>query len=65
MKEMEMIMTLLSGVAESYKKYDAAKRKIGYQPSAGYGIEIYDSKESIQRRITVIREELLKLSKSL
>ena len=65
MTEMEMIMTLLSGVAESYKKYDAAKRKKGYQPMTGYDIENVDSKESIQRRITVIREQLLKLSKSL
>lgn len=65
MKEMDMIMTLLSGVAESYKRYDREKRENGRQPMTGYDVANIDSKESIQRRITVIREELLKLSKSL
>ena len=65
MNEINMIMMLMKSVAESYKKYDKAKREKGYQPMTGYDIEKVDSKESIQRRITVIREELLKLSKSL
>lgn len=65
MNELEMIVTLLNGVVDSYRRYDEAKRKKGHQPMTGYDIDNVDSKESIQRRITVIREELLKLSKSL
>lgn len=65
MKDIQMIMSLLSGVAESYEKYNAAKTKLGFKPWGGYDVRIYDSKTSIQRRITVIREELLKFSESL
>lgn len=67
MKEIEMIITLFAGVASSIERYEKARREQGRkQPFAGYGnLDICDSKESIQRRITVIREELLKLSKSL
>jgi len=65
MNEINMIMMLMKSVAESYKRYDREKRENGYQPMTGYDVANTDSKESIQRRITVIREELLKLSKSL
>lgn len=67
MKELDMIINLFAGVAQSMERYEAARRKQNNKhPLVGYGdLEIYDSKESIQRRITVIREELLKLSKSL
>ena len=67
MKDLDMIIQLFAGVASSLERYDKARREQGRKhPFVGYGnLEIYDSKESIQRRITVIREELLKLSKSL
>lgn len=41
------------------------KEKKGYSPSAGYEVSREDCKESIKRRITLIREELLNISKEL
>lgn len=67
MKDIDMIIALFAGVASSIERYEKARRDQGRKhPFVGYGdLANEDSKESIQRRITVIREELLKLSKSL
>lgn len=67
MGQVDLIILLLAGISDSIEKYETARRKQNRKhPFCGYGdLEIGDSKESIQRRITVLREELLKLSKSL
>ena len=65
-KSMETVTALVESVKDSLAKYEEAKRKNdGYQPCAGYEVSREDCKQSIQRRISVIREELLKVSKSL
>lgn len=66
MKDVDYLMWLLGSVNESLDKYLTAKiRKNGNTPFKGYDVEPKDCKCSIQRRIMVIREELLKISKSL
>lgn len=67
MKNIEMILCLTESVKDSLERYEyAAEIQNRKPPSIGYdGLDAADSKESIQRRITVIRAELLKLSKSL
>lgn len=67
MKSIDAVAFLVSSVKESLARYEAAAKKLEYRraPSTGYEVDREDSKESIQRRIAVIREELLKISKSL
>lgn len=61
-EKMKMLESLIHDLTESVEKYEKAKEK--YQsPCAGYEVSIFDSKESIKRRIVAIREELLKVSK--
>lgn len=61
-EKMKMLETIMHDLTESVEKYEKAKQK--YQsPCAGYQVSTFDSKESIKRRIVVIREELLKVSK--
>lgn len=63
--KLHMVEQLLFGVEESLKAYEDAEKKSCFSPMVGYGVDSCDGKYSIQRRIIVIREELLKLSKSL
>jgi hypothetical protein len=63
-KRAENIALLTEGLTESVRRYEKAVAKDGYA-SPGYNLDRYDSKGSIQRRITLIREELLELSRSL
>lgn len=67
MKSIDTILFLTEGVKASLEKYEAEAKKQGRKsPFCGCGnLTREDSKESIQRRILVIREELLKLSQSL
>ena len=61
-EKMKMLETLMRDLTESVEKYEKAKEK--YQsPCARYEVSTFDSRESIKRRIIVIREELLKVSK--
>lgn len=60
-----MVLTMTNGVSDSLKKFCEVKDAKGYTPSAGYDLPREDSKESIKRRIMVIREELLAISKEL
>ena len=62
---MDTVSSLTKSVRRSLVKYVMAGDKAGHAPYAGYEVDREDSKESIKRRITVIREELLKISKSL
>lgn len=64
-ERMHMVAVMTEGLESSVTAYCEAKTKKGYSPFAGYDIPREDSKESIKRRITVIREELLNISKEL
>lgn len=61
----ELIHLMGEELHDTVSVYDKQTQEKGYAPAAGYGVERFESKEAIQRRITVLREELLKLSKSL
>ena len=65
MKSIDTVIFLAESVKTSLEKREEVKNKKGRNPQAGYDVDMEDSKESIQRRILVMREELLKLSKSL
>lgn len=56
MKEIEMIQTLIEGIRLSVEMYETYGKN---------GVSRENTATSIQRRIMVAREELLKLSKSL
>lgn len=60
------ISTMVTGISESLSSYEeASKRTKCGHPYAGCDLKLEDSRESIRRRITVVREELLRLYKSL
>lgn len=66
MKSIDTVIYLAESVKTSLERYEAARKKTSWDhPYPGVDVDLEDSKESIQRRILVIREELLKLSKSL
>ena len=64
-ERMHMVVVMTEGLESSVKAYCEVKTKKGYSPSVGYDISREDGKESIKRRITLIREELLNISKEL
>lgn len=64
-ERIELIHLLGEELHDTVSVYDKVTRDKGYTPAPGYGVERFESKEAIQRRIKVLREELLKLSKSL
>lgn len=64
-ERMHMVAVMTEGIESSVDTYCKAKEKNGYSPSAGYEVSREDCKESIKRRITLIREELLNISKEL
>ena len=66
LERMYGIALTVNGISESLEEYEKAvkKTKCGH-PYAGRDLKIEDSCESIRRRITVVREELLRLYKSL
>lgn len=64
-ERMHMVAVMTEGLESSVDTYHKAKEKKGYSPSAGYDVSREDCKESIKRRITLIREELLNISKEL
>ena len=57
-ERMHMIAVMMKGLESSVTTYCKAKEKKGYTQWGG-------CKESIKRRITIIREELLNISKEL
>ena len=61
----ELIHLLGEELHQTVATYDKLTREKGYTPIPGYGCENFESKEAIRRRITIMREELLQLSKSL
>lgn len=60
----QSIELLTKGLKDSTTKYAKAVSEKGYA-LPGYNVERSASKGAIQRRITLIREELLELSRSL
>ena len=64
-ERMHMVVVMTAGLESSVNAYCEVKTKKGYSPSVGYDISREDGKESIKRRITLIREELLNISKEL
>lgn len=61
----ELIHLLGEELHDTATTYDRVDKKKEYRPITGYGdITNYETKEAIQRRIKVLREELLQLSKS-
>lgn len=64
-ERMHMVAVMTEGLESSVSTYCKAKGKKDYSPSAGYDVSREDCKESIKRRITLIREELLNISKEL
>ena len=61
----ELIHLLGEELHDTATTYDRVAKKKEYPPITGYGdITNYETKEAIQRRIKVLREELLQLSKS-
>ena len=65
MESIDAMIYLMESVKQSLKVYEREAKKREGSPLVGYDLGIEDGKYSIQRRIRVIREELLKLSKSL
>ena len=65
MDRVNMVKSLAEGVCDSLSVYCAAKGDRPYPPYAGCDVPMEHCKESIKRRITVIREELLNISKEL
>lgn len=60
-----MLISLLSTeLVESASKLNTALKKNPYA-SVGDGIETFDCKEAVKRKITTLRAELLELQKSL
>ena len=64
-ERMHMVAVMTEGLESSVATYCEAKARKGYSPSAGYDVSREDCKESIKRRIVLIREELLNISKEL
>lgn len=64
-ERMHMVYVMTEGLKSSVTAYCEAKKKKGYSPSVGYDLPREDCRESIKRRITLIREELLNISKKL
>lgn len=60
----ELIALLTEELVGSTKRYSEALDKHTYV-YAGCEVDTFDCKEAIKRRIKVLREELLELSKSL
>ena len=64
-ERMHMVVVMMEGLESSVTTYCEVKKKKGYTPYIGFGVSREDCKESIKRRITLIREELLNISKEL
>lgn len=60
----ELIHLLGEELHDTALCYEKAKQEYNYVV-AGYGVETLNCKEALKRRIKVLREELLELSKSL
>ena len=64
-ERLRMIETLMKSLGESLARYEECQKSGDCHPYAGYGITREDSKESMLRRITCIREQLLVLGEQI
>ena len=64
-ERMHMVAIMMEGLESSVDTYCKVKGNKGYTPYIGLDVSREDCKESIKRRITLIREELLNISKEL
>jgi hypothetical protein len=59
------IELLAKSLCESVMSYDDVMKEPNDYPQAGFDVSMHDSKTSIKRQITLLRSELLELSKEL
>ena len=64
-ERMHIVAVLTKGLESSVDTYCKVKKNKGYTPYIGLDVSREDCKGSIKRRITLIREELLNISKEL
>ena len=64
-ERMHMVAIMTEGLESSVNTYCKVKENKGYTPYIGLDVSRENCKESIKRRITLIREELLNISKEL
>ena len=64
-ERMHVVAVMTEGLKSSVDTYCKVKKNKGYTPYIGLDVSREGCKESIKRRITLIREELLNISKEL
>lgn len=64
-ERLRMVETMVKSLGESLARYEDCQKSGTRYPYAGYGVTREDSKESMLRRITCIREQLLVLGEQL
>lgn len=64
-ERLRMVETMVKSLGESLARYEDCQRSGTRYPYGGYGVTREDSKESMLRRITCIREQLLVLGEQL
>ena len=64
-ERVSMIESMIHSLAESVKAFEHMQDVGHKNPMAGMHVEMHDSKESMQRRIVCIREELNLLSRQI
>ena len=66
LERLHMIETMVKSLAESMARYEDCQKKTGDKhPCAGYMLCREDSRESMLRRITCIREQFLVLGEQI
>lgn len=64
-KRIELIHLLTEELVDTSLHYEKAASKKKYPPYAGCDVAMFDCREALKRRITILREELLELSRTL
>lgn len=64
-ERVSMIESMIHSLSESVKAFEYMQSVGHKNPMAGMHVEMHDSKESMQRRIVCIREELNLLSRQI
>lgn len=64
-ERVSMIESMIHSLAEGVKTFEHMQDVGHKNPMAGMHVEMHDSKESMQRRIVCIREELNLLSRQI
>ena len=62
---LRLVNMLLEDTHDSIKNLESARIEDGYYPVAGYGVDMYDSKSNVIKRIDIVRGMLLKIKKEL